>query len=114
MRSVMHTGSAYLRGVLEEGVREIVHELVGVVNAICELPDDPDHRGLRLRLVERIKVLAECGDDALVLPWVSTEDVFDDDNGLLDDVGHFRLDEFEERLYASICCGLYFDRESAN
>ena len=83
----------YLCGFLQESVRKIIHELVGVVNTVCELADDPDDRSLGLGLVEQVQVLAQLGDDALVLSWVSSEDVLDHNHSFLHDVGHFCLYE---------------------
>ena len=82
----------YLCGFLQEGVRKIIHELVGVVDTVCELADDPDDRGLGLGLIEKVQVLAQLGDDALALSWVSSEDVLDDNHSFLDDIRHLRLD----------------------
>ena len=92
----------HLGRLLEKVVREVVHQLVGVVDAIRELADDPDHGSLCLGLVERVQVLAELGDDAFVLARISSEDVLDDDDGLLNDVGHLRFDEAEEGVNACV------------
>ena len=99
----------HLRGLLEERVREVVHQLVRVLDAVRELPDDPDHGRFALWFVERVEVGAERRDDALVSPWVSSEDVLDHNHGLLHNVGHLRLDEFEECLDTIICGWLDLD-----
>ena len=46
--------------------RLTLEQLVGVVDALGVLADDPDHARLGLGLVERVQVLAQRADDALV------------------------------------------------
>lgn len=102
----------HLRGLLEERVREVVHQLVRVLDAVRELPDDPDHGGFALWLVERVEVCAEGGDDAFVSPGVSPEDILDDDHGFLHDIGDLCLDKFKECFDAVICGWLDLDSQS--
>ena len=104
----------YLCGFLQEGVRKIIHELVGVVDTVCELADDPDDRSLGLGLVEQIQVLAQLGDDALVLSWVSSEDVLDDNHRFLDNIRHLRLNKIQQRLYAGVRRLLNLDCKAAD
>jgi len=51
--------------------RLTLEQLVGVVDALGVLADDPDHARLGLGLVERVQVLAQRADDALVPAWGS-------------------------------------------
>ena len=82
-----------LSGLFKEGIRKVIHKLICIVDSVGELANDPNDRSFRLRLVELVEMLAELGNDAFVLPWISTEDVFDDDDSFLDDIRHFGLDE---------------------
>ena len=50
----------------QEAVEKSVDELGGVVDALGVLSDDPDHGRPRLGLVQRLQVVAERGDGALV------------------------------------------------
>ena len=83
----------HLDGLLEKVIRKIVHELVGVVDAVRELPDDPDHRRLCLGFVEDVEILTELWDDQLISARISPEDVLYNDSCFLHDVGHLRLDK---------------------
>lgn len=52
---------------------ETVEQLVGVVDPLGVLADDPDHARPRFRLVQRVQILAKSADDALVLVRVLSE-----------------------------------------
>ena len=101
--------NTHLNRLLHERIRQIVHQLVRILNPVRKLAHDPNHRRLRLGLVQRVEVLAQHRDDALVLPWVPPEDVLDHDHGLLDDVCHLRLNELEQSFDAVVRGGLDFD-----
>ena len=87
---------------LFERFKEGIEQLVGIVNALGVLADDPDHTGLSLRLIQIFEVVTECGDDGLVPVGVATEDVLDDNDTLLNDVVDLGLDEFEEDSDAAL------------
>ena len=57
-----------------EVVEERLQEFVGVVDPLGVLPDDPDHARHGLGLVQGVEILAERGDDRLVLVGVLPED----------------------------------------
>ena len=102
-------GELHLVGFLLERVEEVFQEDVRVLDAVGVLPDDPDHGGLGFGLVQRVEVLAERGDDGLVLVGVFAEDVADDDRGFLDDVGDLGAEEGEEGADAQLGCGCDLD-----
>jgi hypothetical protein len=66
-----------LHGVLlvDEVVEERAEQLLGVLDLLCVLAQDPDERGLGLRLVQVLQIGAERRDDALVVLRVLAEDV---------------------------------------
>ena len=99
--------STHLGRFIQERVHEVIHELIGVVNPIGELTNNPNHGRLGFRFIEKVEVFAKCGDNSLVLSRVSTENIFGDNNRLLNHVRDFRLDELQERLYTAI--GGWFD-----
>jgi hypothetical protein len=101
-------------GFFLEGVEEVLEEDVRVLDAVGVLPDDPDHGGLGLGLVQRVEVLAEGGDDGLVLVGVFAEDVTDDDGCLLDDVGDLCADEGEKGADAQLSCWRDLDGQLAD
>ena len=57
------------------------------------LPDEPDLAGPGLGLIQHVEVLAEDGDDRLILDWIHTEDVLYGNHGLLYHVVDLGLDE---------------------
>ena len=71
------------------------------------IPSDPLTSQIRNRssprfgFVERVQVLAERGNDALVFVGIFAENVLDDDDGFLDDVVDFSLDQIEQSRDAS-------------
>ena len=99
----------HLDGFLKKVVRKVVHEFVGVIDAVRELPDDPDHRRLCLGLVEDVEVLTELWNDELVSARISPEDVLYNDSGFLHDVGHLRLDQGDKGTNTCISCCLDLD-----
>ena len=105
----VRVSSAYLDRLIHKPKRQIIHQLIRILNPVRKLPNDPHHGRLALRLVQRVQVLTQHGDDALVLARVPPEDVLDHDHGFLDDVCHFRLNELEESFDAVVCGGLDFD-----
>ena len=74
------------RVLLLECLQEAIEKLVGIVNALGILANDPDHTGLGLRLIERVQVITEGRDDGLVSVRVTTEDILDNNDALLNDV----------------------------
>lgn len=58
-----------------EGLKERLKQLVCIINAFCVLANNPNHRGLRLRLIQSIEVFAEGANDGFILVWVPSEDV---------------------------------------
>lgn len=104
----------YLNRFVHEPERQVVHQLVSVLYSIGKLPYNPNHRRLTLRLVQRVQVLAQHRDDTLVLPRVPPEDVLDDDDGFLDYVCHFGLDELKEGFDASVRGGFHLDGDTTD
>mmetsp|Transcript_93534 Transcript_93534/g.261644 ORF Transcript_93534/g.261644 Transcript_93534/m.261644 type:complete len:489 (+) Transcript_93534:1040-2506(+) len=92
----------HVRRLVQEVLREALQQLDAVVNPVGVLTDDPDHGGLGLGLVQVLQVLAEVGDDRLVLPRISPENVPDDDQGLLHDVAHLRADQLQQGVDATL------------
>mmetsp|Transcript_37558 Transcript_37558/g.81412 ORF Transcript_37558/g.81412 Transcript_37558/m.81412 type:complete len:424 (-) Transcript_37558:321-1592(-) len=92
----------HLHVLVVERVQELVQQLVGVVDALGILPDDPDHRRLGLRLIERVQVLTQRPDDALVVVGVLAEDVLDHHDGLLHHVVDLGLDELQQHVDAAL------------
>ena len=97
-----------------EAVEEGLQQLVGVVDTVGVLADDPDHGGLGLGLVQRIQVLAQRADDGLVLVRVAAEDVADHDHGLLHHVVGLLLDQRQQRLHTALGHLLQTDGETAD
>lgn len=104
----------YLNRLVHEPERQVVHQLISVLYSIGKLPYNPNHRRLTLRLVQRVEVLAQHRDDTLILPRVPPEDVLDDNDGFLDYVGHFGLDELEEGFDTSVCGGFHLDSDTTD
>ena len=78
----------HLRRLVIKTVQKRLQQLVGIVNALGILANDPHHGRTCLRLVKRVEILAELGNDGLVLVGIFAEDVFDHDNCLLNNVIH--------------------------
>ena len=57
--------------------------------------------------VERVEVLTQRGDDALVLVGILAEDVLDDDDRFLYDIVDLRLDEVKQGAHTTLRCGLH-------
>ena len=62
-------------GFVEEGLKEGSEQLVGVVNAVCIVTNNPDHGGLCVGLVQGVKVLTKSSDDGLVPVGILPEDI---------------------------------------
>lgn len=80
---------------LVESLDKAGQDLAGVADLLRILADDPNQRGSRIRLVQVVDALAERGDDVLVA-WVLSEDVADDDDRLLDDVVDLGVDQIQQ------------------
>lgn len=104
----------HLDRFLRKGIQEILQQLITILNPIRILPNNPNHRRFRLRLIQIIQILAQDPDNALILVGVAPEDVLDDDDGFLDDVGDFRLHEGDEDGDAEVGGGVDFDGETAD
>lgn len=87
---------------------------ISIVDTLSVLSNDPNHGSLGLRLVKRLEVGAECGNDALVPVGVLSEDVLDDNDSLLDDVVHLGLDEIQQHLDATLGSLLELDGTTSN
>lgn len=58
--------TCHLRALVVEALQEALQQLVCVVDPLGVLANDPDHGGAGVGLVQRVEVLAQGGDDALV------------------------------------------------
>ena len=105
---------ADLRRFLQEGVGQVIHELVGIVYSVRKLANDPDYRSLSLGLVQQVEMFAKLGNDTLVLTRITAEHILDHNDSLLHNIGYLRLDEVQQSLYAIIGGRLHFDRQSTN
>ena len=103
-----------LRRFLLKSLQEALEELVSVVDALRVLSDDPDHRGLRLGLVQGVKVLAQRSDDRLVAIRELPEDVLDDDHSLLHHVVDLGLNQLKQHVDAAFGSSLEFDGAAPN
>jgi hypothetical protein len=104
----------YLDTLFQELVNQDVQQILSIVYSVSKLSQDPHHARLGLGLLKHIKGLTQSRDDALVFPRVPPEDVFDDDDGFLDDVSDLGLNERQERLDADICGWFDFDGDSTD
>jgi hypothetical protein len=107
-------GKAHLHRFLQKRKQEILQQLIRVLDPIRILPHDPNHRRLRIRRIKRVQVLTQRSNDPLVLVRVAPEDVLDDDDRFLDDVGHFGFHQREEDRDAQVGGGGDFDGEAAD
>lgn len=136
-------GKLHIGGLVKERVQEGGEELVGIVNAVGVVTDDPNHGGLCVRLVQGVEILAEGSDDGLVPVGVLPEDVLerekrrkkdqkvktkqsrsskhdsqkiylDHHDGLLDDIVHLGLDELQKDLNAAVRGPLNLDCADAD
>mmetsp|Transcript_26828 Transcript_26828/g.56647 ORF Transcript_26828/g.56647 Transcript_26828/m.56647 type:complete len:480 (+) Transcript_26828:733-2172(+) len=103
-------GGIFLLECFEEGIKEFV----GVINAFSVFTNDPNHGGLGLGFVEGVKVVAEGGNDGLVSVGITTEDVLDDNDTLLDDIVDLGLDKFQEDADATLGRALELHGASSN
>jgi len=83
-----------------EGAQVIAEEVVGVLDAVGVLADDPDDCGFCLWFVELVDLLDDCADDAFVLVGVFAEDVADHHGGFLNDVWDLGFDQLEQGVDA--------------
>lgn len=49
-----------------EAFEEALQQLVGVVDPLCVLANNPDHGSTSIRLVQRVQILTQCGNDAFI------------------------------------------------
>ena len=75
--------------------KEGIKEFIGIVNTLGILSNNPNHGRLCLWFIQRIEIVAQSGNDGLISIGITTEDVLNNDYGLLDDIVHLRLDEFQ-------------------
>jgi hypothetical protein len=103
-----------LRALVLEALQKALQKLSGIIDALGILTNNPDHRCLGLRLIERLQVLAECSDDTLIFVGVATEDILDNNNGLLDDVVDLGLDQVKKDVYALLSGTLKLNGTTSN
>ncbi len=65
----------YLCILIMEVVQERAKEFIHTVDSVTIFPKDPDHRGTCLRLIQGVEILAQRGDDALILVGILPENV---------------------------------------
>mmetsp|Transcript_10469 Transcript_10469/g.36831 ORF Transcript_10469/g.36831 Transcript_10469/m.36831 type:complete len:710 (+) Transcript_10469:291-2420(+) len=102
------------RGLVVEVVEEGIQDLINLVDALGILSQDPNHRGLGLRLVQFLQVVAERFEHLLVPRRVLAEDVLDDDTGLLHDVVHLRLDQLQQHGDGPLASALELHGDAAD
>lgn len=56
----------HLRALIMETLKKTLQQLVSVVNPLGVFPDNPDHGGTRVRLIQRVEVLTQCSNDAFI------------------------------------------------
>lgn len=66
LRGWRQAWNPHLGALIVEALEETLQQLVGVVDPLGVFPDDPDHGGARVRLVQRVEILAQRRDDAFV------------------------------------------------
>lgn len=49
-----------------EALEEALQQLVSVVDPLGILANNPDHGSTGVRLIQRVQILTQCGDDALI------------------------------------------------
>ena len=59
-------GRTYLSALVMETLEEALQQLVSVVDPLCIFTNDPDHGSTSVRLVQRVQVLTQCGNDAFI------------------------------------------------
>ena len=92
-----------------EVLDEVCHEFISVINYFDVLSDDPDDGGLGFGIIEVVQVLADVCEQPLILVWVFSEYVADDDDCFLNDIGYFSFESFPKALDALIGHFLQFD-----
>lgn len=90
------TDGGHLGWLFQEGIHQVIHEFVGIIDPIGELTNDPNHGRLGFRFIEDVQVFAKGGNNPLVLTRISTENILGDDDRLLNHIRDFRLDELQE------------------
>jgi hypothetical protein len=86
----------YLRWFLVESKQEILEQFIAVFDPVRILANDPNHGRLCLGLIKCVQILAQGADDALILVRISSENILDDHDCFLDDVGDLGLQQFEQ------------------
>lgn len=74
-----------------EVLDEVQHQLISVVDDLDILTDDPNYGGFCLGVVEVVEIFTDVCEKALIFVWVFSEDVTDDDDCLLHDIGDLGL-----------------------
>jgi len=92
-----------------EVLNEVCHEFISVINYFDVLSDDPDDGGLGFGVIEVVQVLADVCEQPLILVGVLSENVADDDDCFLNDIGYFSPESFPKALHALIGHFLQFD-----
>lgn len=49
-----------------EALEEALQQLIGVVDPLRILANDPDHGSTSVWLIQRVQILTQCGNDALI------------------------------------------------
>lgn len=49
-----------------EALEEALQQLVSVVDPLGVLAHNPDHGSTSIRLIQRVQILAQCGNDAFI------------------------------------------------
>lgn len=94
----------YLFWLFFKVLREDAQKFNGIINSVPILSDDPDHSCSSVCVVQNFEIVTKLYDNSFVLVGNFSEDVFDDDDCLLDNVVDLRRDKFNQALNASVCC----------
>jgi len=105
--------TTHLSKLFVETFDETGKNLSCVRDLFSVLANNPDQASSRIRIVQVINTLAECGDDALVA-GVTPEDVLDHHDHLLHHIANLCVDELEEHIDCLLSTLLNFDRHLTN
>ena len=72
------------------------------------------HSSTGFWLIKRIQIFTKLSNDGFILVWIFAENILDDNNGLLDNVIYFCLDQINQCLNTTLGRVLDFDGTTTN